>query len=167
MKCRVVLWKAYEFAILTVASDARMPRLDDILEHIGEFDLYQKRAFFVLCLLSAAFTPIYVGIVFLGFIPEYRCRSPGIAEASSRCGWSLQEERNYTLAEAQSHEGTFSSPCKQYDVDWNVTELNCTNPLDAYTIYRNKSGIPLTACQDGWLYDFSGSSIVSEVRKLT
>ncbi|KAL8185992.1 UNVERIFIED_CONTAM: hypothetical protein K2H54_061255 [Gekko kuhli] len=70
-----------------------MPTLDDILEHIGEFDLYQKRAFFVLCLLSAAFTPIYV---------------------------------------------------------------------DAFSIYKNRSNIPLTTCQDGWFYDFSGSSIVSE-----
>nr|XP_056709289.1 solute carrier family 22 member 2-like [Euleptes europaea] len=139
-----------------------MPTLDDILEHIGEFDLYQKRAFFVLCLLSAAFSPIYVGIVFLGFIPEHHCQSPGVAKLRSRCGWSLEEEWNYTLPKGETHGGSFTSQCKRYDVDWNTTDLNCTNPLDAFTIYRNESNIPLTACQDGWFYDFSGSSIVSE-----
>ncbi|XP_033000006.1 solute carrier family 22 member 2-like isoform X2 [Lacerta agilis] len=135
-----------------------MPTLDDILEHIGEFDLYQKRAFFVLCLLSAAFTPIYVGIVFLGFIPEHHCRSPGVAQLSNRCDWSLEEELNYTLPNGD----TFTSQCKRYDVDWNATELSCINPLDFPTTYRNRSSIPLTACQDGWLYDFPGSSIVTE-----
>lgn len=143
-----------------------MPTLDDILEHIGEFDLYQKRAFFVLCLLSAAFTPIYVGIVFLGFIPEHHCQSPGVAKLRSRCGWSLEEEWNYTLPKGEINGNSFISQCKRYDVDWNITDLNCTNPLDAFTIYRNKSNIPLTSCQDGWFYDFSGSSIVSEVRNL-
>ncbi|XP_034966542.1 solute carrier family 22 member 2 [Zootoca vivipara] len=139
-----------------------MPTLDDILEHIGEFDLYQKRAFFVLCLLSAAFTPIYVGIVFLGFIPEHHCRSPGVAQLSSRCDWSLEEELNYTLPKGETHGDAFTSQCKRYDVDWNATELSCINPLDFSTTYRNRSSIPLTACQDGWLYDFPGSSIVTE-----
>ncbi|XP_062981496.1 solute carrier family 22 member 2-like [Elgaria multicarinata webbii] len=139
-----------------------MPTLDDILEHIGGFDLYQKRAFFVLCLLSAAFPPIYVGIVFLGFIPEHRCRSPGAAELSDRCGWSFEEELNYTLPKRETHGDAFTSQCKRYDVEWNVTEMSCTNPMDFFTTDRNKSSIPLIACQDGWFYGFSGSSIVSE-----
>ncbi|XP_020664743.3 solute carrier family 22 member 2 [Pogona vitticeps] len=139
-----------------------MPTLDDILEHIGEFDLYQKRAFFVLCLLSAAFTPIYVGIVFLGFIPEHHCWSPGVAELGHRCGWSLEEELNYTLPARGTHGDAFANQCKRYDVDWNVTELSCTEPIDFFTTYRNKSSIPLIPCQDGWHYDFSGSSIVTE-----
>uniref|UniRef100_A0A6J0UXU0 Solute carrier family 22 member 2 n=1 Tax=Pogona vitticeps TaxID=103695 RepID=A0A6J0UXU0_9SAUR len=139
-----------------------MATLDDILEHIGEFDLYQKRAFFVLCLLSAAFTPIYVGIVFLGFIPEHHCWSPGVAELGHRCGWSLEEELNYTLPARGTHGDAFANQCKRYDVDWNVTELSCTEPIDFFTTYRNKSSIPLIPCQDGWHYDFSGSSIVTE-----
>ncbi|KAF7254211.1 Solute carrier family 22 member 2 [Varanus komodoensis] len=139
-----------------------MPTLDDILEHIGEFDLYQKRAFFVLCLLSAAFTPIYVGIVFLGFIPEHYCRSPGVAELRDRCGWNLVEELNYTVPQRETHGDTFTGQCKRYDVEWNTTELNCTNPLNFFTPETNVSSIPLIACQDGWLYDSPGSSIVSE-----
>ncbi|EDL02057.1 solute carrier family 22 (organic cation transporter), member 2, isoform CRA_b [Mus musculus] len=61
-----------------------MPTVDDILEHIGEFHLFQKQTFFLLALLSGAFTPIYVGIVFLGFTPNHHCRSPGVAELSQR-----------------------------------------------------------------------------------
>ncbi|KAJ7342170.1 hypothetical protein JRQ81_009362 [Phrynocephalus forsythii] len=139
-----------------------MPTLDDILEHIGKFDLYQKRAFFVLCLLSAAFTPIYVGIVFLGYIPEHHCWSPGVAELRDRCGWSLEEELNYTSPARGTHGDAFAHQCKRYDMDWNITEFSCTNPTAFFTTYRNKSSIPLIPCQDGWQYDFSGSSIVSE-----
>ncbi|KAF7253519.1 Solute carrier family 22 member 2 [Varanus komodoensis] len=134
-----------------------MQNLDDILEHIGEFDLYQKRAFFLVCLLSAAFAPIYVGVVFLGFIPEHRCLSPGVAELSSRCGWTLEEELNHTIPRGES----FTHQCRRYDVDWNATELSCTDPLESFTEHGNRS-ISLTTCQDGWLYDSSVQSIVSE-----
>ncbi|XP_032649085.1 solute carrier family 22 member 2-like [Chelonoidis abingdonii] len=139
-----------------------MPTLDDILEHIGDFDLFQKQVFFVLCFVSAAFSPIYVGVVFLGFTPEHRCLSPGVAEMSSRCGWSLEEELNYTVPEQGRHGESFSSQCRRYDVDWNTTGLSCINPLENSTGYGNRSSIPLTPCQDGWVYDSSGSSIVTE-----
>ncbi|XP_042327842.1 solute carrier family 22 member 2-like isoform X2 [Sceloporus undulatus] len=139
-----------------------MPTLDDILEHIGEFGLYQKRAFFVLCLFSAAFTPIYVGIVFLGFIPEHHCQNPGVAELRARCGWSLEEELNYTLPKKVNHGETVTSQCQRYDVDWNVTELDCIDPVDFFITSGNQSSIPLIPCQDGWFYDVRGSSIVSE-----
>ncbi|XP_027743998.1 solute carrier family 22 member 2-like, partial [Empidonax traillii] len=80
-----------------------MPTLDDILEHVGEFHRFQKQTFFVLCLLSAAFTPVYVGVVFFGFVPEHRCFSPGVAELSQRCGWSLEEQLNHTVPEWDGH----------------------------------------------------------------
>ncbi|XP_003215834.1 solute carrier family 22 member 2 [Anolis carolinensis] len=133
-----------------------MPNLDDILEHIGEFDLFQKRAFFLICLLSAAFAPVYIGVVFLGFIPEHRCLNPGVAELSRRCGWTLEEELNYTVPKGEA----FIQQCMRYDVDWNATELSCTNTLENFS-HLNGS-IPLTTCQDGWLYDSSIQSIVSE-----
>ncbi|XP_006115078.3 solute carrier family 22 member 2-like [Pelodiscus sinensis] len=141
---------------------AKMPTLDDILEHIGEFDLFQKQATFVLCFVSAAFSSVYVGVVFLGFTPEHRCLSPGAAELSSRCGWSLEEELNLTVPEQGRPGESLSSQCRRYDVDWNTTGLSCTNPLENITGYGNRSSIPLVPCQDGWVYDSSGSSIVTE-----
>ncbi|KAJ7342169.1 hypothetical protein JRQ81_009352 [Phrynocephalus forsythii] len=134
-----------------------MPDFDGILEHIGEFDLFQKRAFFLTCLLSVAFAPVYVGVVFLGFTPKHRCLSPGVAEISSRCGWTLEEELNHTVPKGD----LFTQQCMRYNVDWNTTEVNCTNPLEAFSGDQNGS-ISLTSCQDGWLYDSSIQSIVSE-----
>ncbi|XP_072850741.1 solute carrier family 22 member 2 isoform X2 [Pogona vitticeps] len=134
-----------------------MPDLDHILEHIGEFDFFQKRVFFFICLLSVVFAPIYVGVVFLGFIPKHRCLSPGVAEISSRCGWTLEEELNHTVPEGDP----FIQQCRRYNVDWNTTEVNCTNPLESFSSYKNGT-ISLIPCQDGWLYDSSIQSIVSE-----
>lgn len=156
------------FALSTDKSSAgntrpspKMTNLDDILEHVGEFDVFQKRAFCLISFLSVAFAPIYVGIVFLGLIPEHRCRSPGVAELSLRCGWTLEEELNYTVPKGKSNGEPFTSQCMRYNVDWNATELSCTNPLENIT--ANHSNF-LTTCQDGWIYDSSVQSIVSEVR---
>ncbi|XP_043818695.1 solute carrier family 22 member 1-like [Dromiciops gliroides] len=137
-----------------------MPTLDDILEHVGEFDFFQKQSFFLLCLLSAAFAPIYVGIVFLGFTPDHRCLNPGVSELSKRCGWSLEEELNYTVPGLGIPGDIFTSQCRRYDVDWNQTGLSCMDPLANFK--GNRSHIPLTTCQDGWMYDSTGSSIVTE-----
>ncbi|XP_038626760.1 solute carrier family 22 member 2-like isoform X2 [Tachyglossus aculeatus] len=139
-----------------------MPSLDDLLEHVGEFDRFQKQAFFFLCLLSAAFTPIYVGIVFLGFTPEHRCLSPGLPELSGRCGWSREEELNRTVPGLEGAGGAFARQCRRFDVDWNQSSLSCDDPLALWA--GNRSAIPLAPCRDGWIYDTEGSSIVTEVR---
>ncbi|XP_058591813.1 solute carrier family 22 member 2 isoform X1 [Neofelis nebulosa] len=137
-----------------------MPTVDDILEHIGEFNFFQKQTFFLLALLSAAFTPIYVGIVFLAFTPDHRCLSPGVAELSRRCGWSLAEELNYTApgpgaaGEASPHQ------CRRYEVDWNQSALSCADPLAG--LAANRSHLPLGPCRHGWVYETPGSSIVTE-----
>ncbi|XP_065787089.1 solute carrier family 22 member 2 isoform X2 [Muntiacus reevesi] len=132
-----------------------MPTVDDILEHIGEFNFFQKQTFFLLCLISVAFTPIYVGIVFLGFTPDHRCRSPGVAELSRRCGWSLAEELNYSVP-GPGPEGQ----CLRYAVDWNQSALGCLDPLAG--LAANGSPLPLGPCDQGWVYDTPGSSIVTE-----
>uniref|UniRef100_A0A8C0WWS6 Major facilitator superfamily (MFS) profile domain-containing protein n=1 Tax=Castor canadensis TaxID=51338 RepID=A0A8C0WWS6_CASCN len=137
-----------------------MPTVDDILEQIGEFHFFQKQMFFLLCLLSAAFTPIYVGIVFLGFTPDHRCQSPGVAELSQRCGWSLAEELNYTVPGLGAADEAFLRQCMQYEVDWNQSALDCVDPLAS--LAANRSHLPLGPCQHGWVYDTPGSSIVTE-----
>ncbi|NWV67417.1 S22A2 protein, partial [Malurus elegans] len=137
-----------------------MPTLDDILEHIGEFDRFQKQTFFVLCLLSASFTPVYVGVVFFGFIPEHRCFSPGVAELSQRCGWSLEEQLNHTVPQWDGHGGSFDSRCRRYEVDWNTTGISCTDPLGS--LVGSGSSVPLAPCRDGWVYNTPGSSLVTE-----
>ncbi|NXX00693.1 S22A2 protein, partial [Larus smithsonianus] len=137
-----------------------MPSLDDILEQIGEFDFFQKQTLFVLCLLSATFVPIYVGIFFLGFTPEHHCLSPGVAELSQRCGWSPEERLNHTVPEWSGHGASFGSRCRRYEVDWNATGISCTDPLGS--LVGNQSAVPLGPCRDGWVYNFPGTSLVTE-----
>ncbi|XP_036981972.2 solute carrier family 22 member 2 [Artibeus jamaicensis] len=137
-----------------------MPTVDDILEHIGEFDSFQKQAFFLLSLLSAFFAPVYVGIVFLGFLPDHRCLSPGAAELSQRCGWSLAEELNFTVPEPGPAGEAFARQCRSFEVDWNQSGLGCVDPLAS--LAANRSHLPLGPCRHGWVYDTPGSSIVTE-----
>ncbi|KAL4676502.1 hypothetical protein H8959_010647, partial [Pygathrix nigripes] len=134
--------------------------VDDALEHGGEFHFFQKQMFFLLSLLSVAFTPIYVGIVFLGFTPDHRCRSPGVAELSLRCGWSPAEELNYTVPGPGPVGEASPRQCRRYEVDWNQSALSCVDPLAS--LDTNRSRLPLGPCRDGWLYETPGSSIVTE-----
>ncbi|KAG8522386.1 Solute carrier family 22 member 2, partial [Galemys pyrenaicus] len=144
---------------------ASMPTVDDILERIGEFHFFQKQTFILLCLLSAAFAPIYVGIVFLGFTPDHHCRGPGVAELSRRCGWSPAEELNFTVPGPGAAGQAFPRQCLRYEVDWNQSALGCVDPLAG--LAANRSRLPLGPCRAGWVYDTQGSSIVTEGLPLT
>ncbi|XP_027292821.1 solute carrier family 22 member 1 [Cricetulus griseus] len=138
-----------------------MLSVDDVLEQVGEFGWFQKQAFLLLCLISVSLAPVYVGIIFLAFTPDHYCRSPGVAELSQRCGWSLAEELNYTVPGlGSSGEASFLSQCMQYEVDWNQSNLDCVDPLSS--LVANRSHLPLSPCQHGWEYDTPGSSIVTE-----
>uniref|UniRef100_A0A8C0N6A6 Major facilitator superfamily (MFS) profile domain-containing protein n=1 Tax=Canis lupus familiaris TaxID=9615 RepID=A0A8C0N6A6_CANLF len=137
-----------------------MPTVDDILEHIGEFNFFQKQTFFLLALMSVAFTPVYVGIVFLAFTPDHRCLSPGAAELGRRCGWSAAEELNYTVPGPGPAGDAFPRQCRSYAVDWNQSALGCVDPLAG--LAANRSHLPLGPCLHGWAYDTPGSSIVTE-----
>ncbi|XP_039077334.1 solute carrier family 22 member 1-like isoform X1 [Hyaena hyaena] len=137
-----------------------MPTVDDILEQVGEFGWFQKQIFLTLCLLSAAFAPLYVGIVFLAFSPDHRCLSPGVAELSRRCGWSLAEELNYTVPGPGAAGEASPLQCRRYEVDWNQSALSCVDPLAG--LADNRSDLPLGPCRHGWVYDTQGSSIVTE-----
>ncbi|KAM6185575.1 solute carrier family 22 member 1 [Rhynchocyon petersi] len=137
-----------------------MPTVDDVLQQVGEFGWFQKQAFLILCLLSAAFAPIYVGIVFLGFTPDHHCRNPGVAELSRRCGWSRDEELNYTLPGLGAAGDAFTRQCRRFEVDWNQSALSCVDPLAS--LATNRSHLPLGPCEYGWVYDTPGSSIVTE-----
>lgn len=138
-----------------------MSTTDDILQQIGEFGLFQKLVFLPLCLLSAVFAPIYVGIVFLAFTPDHRCLSPGVAELSRRCGWSPAEELNWTAPGPGPAGAAFPRQCRRYEVDWNQSGLGCVDPLAG--LAADRSQLPVGPCAHGWVYDTPGSSIVTEV----
>ncbi|XP_067845367.1 solute carrier family 22 member 2-like isoform X3 [Heptranchias perlo] len=139
-----------------------MATFDDILEEAGEFGIYQKRIFFLICLTTAMFSYLYVGIIFLAITPNHWCRSPGVDELRNKCGWSLEEEWNYTLP-PDSADSSLYSRCERYDIEWNATSVSCENPLSF--LQNGSADLPLTTCSDGWVFE-NGSfpSIVTEFR---
>ncbi|XP_078086718.1 solute carrier family 22 member 2-like isoform X2 [Mustelus asterias] len=137
-----------------------MTTFDDLLEEVGGFGIYQKTVFFLICVATAIFNYLYVGIIFLAVTPNHWCRSPGVAELRDRCGWSLEEEWNYTLPPDQTGSSLYSR-CERYDVDWNASSTDCENPLSFFQ--NNSTQLPLTTCEDGWVFeDGSFPTIVTE-----
>ncbi|XP_043928825.1 solute carrier family 22 member 2 [Protopterus annectens] len=137
-----------------------MTTYDDLLHQIGEFGCFQKKVFLITCTLGFILCPIYTGIVFLGFTPEHWCSIPGVAELSKTCGWSLTEEKNYTIPTVSSGQSFTYSQCQRYDIKWNSTESDCFNPLSQFTNYS--TSLSVTGCEDGWIFNGSGSTIATE-----
>ncbi|KFP90593.1 PREDICTED: solute carrier family 22 member 3-like [Apaloderma vittatum] len=138
-----------------------MPSFDEVLKEAGEFGRFQKRVFFLLCQTGITFSSLFASVVFLGRAPgSYWCRIPGAAELSERCGWTIEEERNFTVLPLPLGNGSSSGQCERLDVVWD-TSISCTSPLASY---RNSStsNLPLITCHNNWVYEQPHSSIISE-----
>ncbi|TDH00700.1 hypothetical protein EPR50_G00191070 [Perca flavescens] len=127
-----------------------MATFDDLLEEAGNFGRCQKRIFALLCLLSIPYSGVYVGTVFQSFTPDHWCRDSAVVERRQACSWSLALSRRLTVPVVNVSGVLQQSSCEQYDVDWNTTTLSCD------TQELNLSEVPLTACKDGWEYQYEG-----------
>ncbi|NXN99985.1 S22A3 protein, partial [Rhinopomastus cyanomelas] len=138
-----------------------MPSFDEVLKEAGEFGRFQKRVFFLLCQTGIAFSSLFASVVFLGKAPgSYWCRIPGAAELSQRCGWTLDEELNFTVLPLRLGNGSSSGECERLDVTWDPS-ASCASPL-ARCSNCSTSHLPLTPCHDDWVFQQPHSSIVSE-----
>ncbi|NXS95953.1 S22A3 protein, partial [Jacana jacana] len=138
-----------------------MPSFDEVLKEAGEFGRFQKRVFFLLCQTGVTFSFLFASVVFLGQTPgNYWCRIPGAAELSERCGWSLEEEQNFTVLPLRLGNGSSSGQCERLDIAWDAS-ASCTSPLARYS-NRSVGNLPVAACHDNWVYKQPHSSIVSE-----
>ncbi|NWU68641.1 S22A3 protein, partial [Pterocles burchelli] len=138
-----------------------MPSFDEVLKEAGEFGRFQKRIFFLLCQTGITFSFLFVSVVFLGRVPDnYWCRIPGAAELSERCGWTLEDEQNFTVVPLRLGNGSSSGECERLDIAWD-TSVSCTSPL---TRYGNHSmgNLLLATCHDNWVFEQPHSSIISE-----
>lgn len=143
-----------------------MPSFDEVLKEAGEFGRFQKRVFFLLCQTGITFSFLFVGVVFLGHTPEpYWCRIPGAADVSKKCGWTLEEEKNLTVPSLNLVNRSSNGQCERFDIDWNNISVSCANPLAHFT-NSSLGSVPLTTCQNGWVYRHPHSSVVSEVRTI-
>lgn len=141
-----------------------MPSFDEVLKEAGEFGRFQKRVFFLLSQTGITFSSLFASIVFLGQAPDnFWCRIPGAAELSERCGWTLEEERNFTVLPLHLGNESVSGECERLDVTWD-TSVSCTSPLARYG-NRSTGNLPLATCHGNWVYEQPHSSIVGEVRK--
>ncbi|XP_061327404.1 solute carrier family 22 member 3 [Pezoporus flaviventris] len=138
-----------------------MPSFDEVLKEAGEFGRFQKRVFFLLCQTGITFSFLFTSVVFLGQAPgSYWCRIPGAAEQSELCGWTLEEERNFTVLPLHLGNRSSGGECERLDVVWD-TSVSCASPLAHYS--NGSTGyLPLTTCHDNWVYKQPHSSIVSE-----
>ncbi|XP_072512619.1 solute carrier family 22 member 2 [Salminus brasiliensis] len=130
-----------------------MTTFDDILEEAGKFGRFQKRIFALLCMVSMPFAGVYVGVVFQGFTPEHWCRDPGLERLQNHCDLGLEKARQFIIPVVNSSAGVGPSQCQRYDVDWNITDLNC-DFLDSDITEAQRAGLPMTACKNGWQYDY-------------
>ncbi|KAL4623991.1 solute carrier family 22 member 3-like [Arapaima gigas] len=133
-----------------------MPSFDELLVSIGDFGPYQKKICLLCCIPGALFAFVYVGIVFIGRTPGHWCRDPAAERVLEACGWSGEELKERIVP--RSAAGSFSS-CQRFDVDWNSTEVGCIPPEDGLSTFNTT---PLVPCHDGWHFEKSLSTIVSE-----
>ncbi|XP_009635482.1 solute carrier family 22 member 3 [Egretta garzetta] len=138
-----------------------MPSFDEVLKEAGEFGRFQKRVFFLLCQTGVIFSFLFTSVVFLGRAPDnYWCRIPGAVELSERCGWTLEEERNFTVLPLHLGNNSSNGECERLDIAWDAS-ISCTSPLAGY-LNHSAGNLSLTACHDNWVYKDPHSSIVSE-----
>ncbi|NXB09582.1 S22A3 protein, partial [Cnemophilus loriae] len=138
-----------------------MPSFDEVLKEAGEFGRFQKRVFFLLSQTGITFSSLFASVVFLGRAPHsFWCRIPGAAELSERCGWTLEEELNFTVLPLHLGNESVSGECKRLDVTWD-TSVSCASPLARYGNHST-GNLPLAPCHDNWVYEQPHSSIVSE-----
>ncbi|NXQ06312.1 S22A3 protein, partial [Vidua macroura] len=138
-----------------------MPSFDEVLKEAGEFGRFQKRVFFLLSQTGITFSSLFASVVFLGPAPDsFWCRIPGAAELSERCGWTLEEERNFTVLPLHLGNESVTGECERLDVAWD-TSVSCTSPLARHGNHST-GNLPLAPCHDDWVYEEPRSSIVSK-----
>ncbi|XP_032880900.1 solute carrier family 22 member 2-like [Amblyraja radiata] len=137
-----------------------MATFDDILVEVGGFGPYQRRVFILIYLTSAIFSWLYLGFVFLAVTPDHWCRSPGVSALRTKCNWSLEQEKNFTLPVGRAGSSPYSQ-CERFDIDWNSSSVSCEDPLPFS--WNHSRDLPLTRCRDGWVFENGSiSSIVTE-----
>lgn len=138
-------------------SPADMATVDKLIEHIGDFGVFQKRIVTLGSFPLIIFAFVLVGVVFLGHTPDHWCRVPGSERLVEECGWTEVKTRDATVPRSEQS-GSFSS-CEMLDVDWSKSQSTC----DELARLRSLNGTRTVACDGRWTFAGTRSTTVSEV----
>ncbi|XP_078714024.1 solute carrier family 22 member 3-like [Lampetra fluviatilis] len=145
-----------------------MADFDSVLQGVGEFGPFQHRVFAMLCLPCTLFAFQYLNIVFLGQVPEHRCRVPTeTRRTSSRCGASLEAAHRNRSRASGSVEDQWNLQCMRVNTTtWSDSNAPCgLSPWGQGDEVTNASfSGRLIACDHGWEFDTeeTGLTLVSE-----
>ncbi|XP_061167471.1 organic cation transporter protein-like isoform X1 [Saccostrea echinata] len=68
-------------------------RFDDALKLVGEFGLYQKRLYLILCIVAISNALFMMGHIFYLYTPDHRCKIPGLENDT----WEIQSPEHAHL----------------------------------------------------------------------
>lgn len=135
-------------------------KFDDVLVLIGEFGRYQRRMYFLCCLvgISIAFQQM-LQVFHLGIDEEHWCAVEEFSDEVEQCYKDYRKtdvqqykqciDKYRNLSIPQKKDGSFSQ-CKKYDAVYDVgTEFVLVNYT--YDISENKT----ISCDEGWVQDRS------------
>ncbi|XP_019622641.1 PREDICTED: organic cation transporter protein-like [Branchiostoma belcheri] len=136
---------------LKSASEIIVVNYDKALEYLGGFGPWQKRVFFPVAIPIAISALQVMGIVFLAFEPDFKCRVS--LEAFSGLNATPAELLNVTIPWELEDEEWKRSQCERYTYNLSVADFNTTYAefVEAHPA-ANRTQIP---CDQGYEHDTS------------
>ena len=135
---------------------------DAILQEIGEFGRYQKRVYFLICLVGFPLAFQNMGIVFLAGSPDHWCHDPEL----QRFNLSQEQLKKLTIPKEVKDGEERYSQCKVYDINFRrFTQNDVRIRLKEMNAVNYTSTEKTKKC-NSWKYDptsFYQSTIVTEV----
>ncbi|KAK6169201.1 hypothetical protein SNE40_020297 [Patella caerulea] len=111
-------------------------KFDDVLEHLGEFGLYQKRLYLLVCIPGVANGLFVMVTVFMLAIPEHRCAVPSLSNDTYAMQGSWHEDLiNQSIP--SSKDGWSKCTIYNYTEDGNKTEVKCNKWVYDKSQYDN------------------------------
>ncbi|XP_078667334.1 organic cation transporter protein-like [Branchiostoma floridae x Branchiostoma belcheri] len=136
---------------LKSASETIVVNYDKALEYLGGFGPWQKRVFFPVAIPIAISALQVMGIVFLAFEPDFKCRVS--LEAFSGLNATPAELLNVTIPWELEDEEWKRSQCERYSYNLSVLDFNTSYAefVEAHPV-ANRTQIP---CDQGYEHDTS------------